>query len=209
MIETRRIAAKSFRREGLDLSPLHCPNSWRSLRLTIRGGAVLTIVLIVANSILPSGFQANLGGGEFAKIARLHDQGWEEREKGNSEASERLFREAERKLKEYRGKYIKDRTSLPFLRATYGLAYLSELGNRDKDARKFYEQCLAHSLISSAAATFDKVPISQVATKRLAVIEGRSRQRSKSSGEDYPRISIRGGSKGEKDLPDRSSDLRP
>ena len=168
----------------------------------------MTIALIVG-AVFPAPLQTNLGDKELANIGKLHDRGWEERQESNFEASERMFREAERKLKDYRSRYIKDQSTLSFLRATYRLAYLSELGNKDKDAREFYEQCLAHPLINSPAAKADEMPISQLARERLTIVEGRLRHQSKSSGEDYPRVSIKGGSKGEKNLPGRSSDLRP
>lgn len=203
------VVMNSRRGNPNNLTRLPFLNRFVSAKLALHGGAIFTIGLMLANATFPSCPQGDLEDREFANIERLHDQGWAEKEKGNPEFGERLFRQAEVKLKEYRGKYLKDRTSIRFLRATYRLAYLSELGNRDKDARELYRDCLAHPLISSEAATFDNVAISQLATKRLAVIEGRLRQRSKSSGEDYPRISIRGGSKGEKDLPVRSSDFRP
>jgi hypothetical protein len=167
----------------------------------------LTVALL--GIIFPTFFQENQADKEWANVSSLHHRAWEERRKGNFEASEGNFREAGRKLKDYRSRYLKDRSGISFLRATYRLAYLSELGNRDKDAREFYKQCLTHPLINSAVALSDGVPISRQVTERLTIVERRLQQTSPASGQNYPRISIKGGSKGEKNLPNQSFDLRP
>jgi hypothetical protein len=159
--------------------------------------------------IFPTLVQENRPGKEFANITTLHDRGWEERRNGNFEASVGSFREAGRKLKLYRSRYLKDKSSISFLRATYRLAYLSELGNKDKRAREYYQQCLKHPLINSAIALADGVPILRQAEERLRIVDVRLKGTDGSPGKSYPRISMKGGSKGEKDLPRQSFDLRP
>jgi hypothetical protein len=153
--------------------------------------------------------QNNRQDKDLEKIEKLHDFAWEERQKGRYETSETIFRDAEIELQKYRRKYVRDRSSLSFLRATFRLGYLSELANKDKDARGFYEACLEHPLIDSTLAMADGYPVSELARVRLKIVIERLRDRSKVSRGDYPRISIRGGSKGARDLPDRSSDVRP
>lgn len=174
---------------------------------------VICVPLTVGLTLPPSAsVQNTLHDKEFANAVKLHNKGWAERDKGNDKTGEGLFREAASQLKRYRTKRfkdVKDRSSLDFLRATYHLAYMNELGNKDEDARTFYEQCLIHPLISAGEATVDQIPISELARKRLAVIGERSRSSKRSSTETYPRISIRGGSKGEKDLPARIVDFTP
>jgi hypothetical protein len=168
------------------------------------------IIALLANVVLG----ANLGpfwqdeNKDWAEISKLHDRAWEQSKSRQVSASQSTFSEAAKKLKKYRSQYYKDRSSLSFLRATFRLANLSELGNRDKDAREFYEECLNHPLINSSAAVADQQPILSLVRKRMAVVDERLKPRSHTS--EFPRIKVEGGSKGgHKDLPPRTSDLHP
>lgn len=147
---------------------------------------------------------------EFAEIAVLHERGWQERSKGNFNASEDLFRRAQHKLKDYRGKHLKDKADSSFLVATYRLGYLSELAGKDKEAKSFYQECLSNPSIKFDTAKADGIPISELVAKRLMIIEQRLTAKKQSSTRNYPRIRVSGGSKGDdKDLPLRSSDIHP
>lgn len=170
---------------------------------------LIAIVILMAGG--SASLQSNSAPQEFADIATLHKRGWEERSKGNFNAGEDFFRKAQRKLKDYRSRQLKDEASPSYLIATYRLGYLSELADKDKEARRFYLECLSNPSIKLDSAKADGAPISELAAKRLKVLEQRLAGHKKSSTDSYPRIRVSGGSKGrnDEDLPPRSTDIHP
>jgi hypothetical protein len=169
----------------------------------------LIIVLLVSGVVFANYVTFRLDDDkDWAEINELYKLGYEQRKNSQIKASESTFREAAKKLEKYRSQYLKDRSGLRFLRATFRLGSLNELGDRDKEARKFYQECLNHPLVNSSTATADTRPILALVRERMAAVEGRLKPGSRAA--EFPRIVTEGGSKGPaKNLPLQTSDLHP
>lgn len=178
------------------------------IRLLYMG--ILSCLLLGGNMSASTASKQSQESKEWSDIAKLHDRGWREREKRDYKGSEKDFRIAARKLEKYRSTYIRDRDNLVYLRATYWIGYLYELGGEDRDAQRFYTQSIEHPLANTPEAIIDGELISKQAQLRLKVIEQRSQAKSEKSNKTYPQIRIKGGSKGgEKDLPAHSLMKQP
>jgi len=146
-------------------------------------------------------YQSHHKKDEWAQIVKLHDRGWALIERGDFESAQKLFKAATGKLKRYRVN--------SFLRATFWLGYSSELADNYEEAKHFYEECRPHPLLNSPEAVVDRRSISQQVNERLEIVNRHLHLSQKASDRTFPRISVKGGSKGGKeDLPPRSSDLR-
>jgi hypothetical protein len=185
-----------------------CNTSISSVRVFLV--ALLCFIPLVSNISTITASQGKRQDKHWAEIERLYERGWIKRDTRNFGDSEKSFRQAAHKLEQYRSYYIKDRNSLSFFRVTYMLGNFNELGNLDNEAQKYYGQALIHPLANSIDATLEAKIIAQEAKERLSIVEQRLRGLSTTKSKDYPRISIKGGSKGgHRDLPKRDTLIQP
>lgn len=138
---------------------------------------------------------------DWNEIEKLHLSGWKQKE-GNYPKWEITFQKAAAKVINYRLKYIKNKKDTRHLKVTFYIAYLKELGNLDSEARVFYKECLKHPKIDLSDSVIDGNKIAVFAKQRIEEINKRFSTGKKNK--TYPRISVKGGSKGSpKKLPEQ------
>jgi len=142
---------------------------------------VLVLIVIVIGLLLPNVTQSHAVQSApdqlWNEIIELHKKAAEllEKEKADPSNAAKIqsrmaaFWTVATKLDSYVAAYVKDTTSVTYLRTRYRYAIYSELAGLPQVATIVYKECLKHPMINSTDAVFDGEPISKLAQERLKV----------------------------------------
>jgi CHAT domain-containing protein/tetratricopeptide (TPR) repeat protein len=104
------------------------------------------------------------------------------------------FKPISSKMATYRSKHLTDLNSISYLRITFLIGYLMDQGDLNKDAKRYYSECLRHPMIESQEAFYARENIKVFAAKRIKVIDDSLTQRKPK--QISKKITVSGGSKG-------------